>query len=709
MIAPLRGPIKDYKTKNRSFVLVQKQLQKIGIKNNDFHLILLNPALQGVDPHSPDLAPNQVFDIITECTQNIFYYVREVVRIPEQGGQLIPFILDRGSLASLYCFANDINHYLMKPRQTGKTVVICTEMSYGFKFGSTNADMMFSGNDPDIGKKNLKYMKDIIKNLPTYMTTLGHEKKDNTGKMMRKTDNILSYREPGQNNSAMVAKRATTPTVAEKIGRGFSQVYQFFDEAEFTDYIDIIVKVSGMSFNTAANNSLKNGGGACRVFATTPGDLSDEKACQSALKIVNGAVQWNEKFYDMKASEVKKLIEDHADSDPETRFNLIYIEYSYKQLGLGEDWFRKACKNVFGDPVKIRREILLERFSGNRKSPFTESDIQELNDMAKELKIWKKEQIGPQGFYEILLYEKPNRNRCYFIGLDPSDGTGSDNYAMTVMDPYTLKIVAEFRSPYMTMDGMQDIMAWFVKKYTPNCIIFVERNRNGQAMVDRLMNSELRNRLYFSPEAQTDTLFAEQIDDKGFIEEQLRKRKFFGLNTTTTSRDMMIGLLLDAVRFSKDIIVSKYVVEDISNLAVHKTGKIAADTGKHDDNVMSWLICLYAFYYVKDLNRFGFVKGTLPNDVEESSEFAELQALYNTPEIRKLFPSMTSFYENITKAKLEREQEQFTEKNFNSTINLGKLGGINIKDSDLENYQDTSITDNFSIELRNKWTSLNRK
>ena len=73
-------PIYDWKTENKSFIDVHIQLKLLGIKNNAFHLILLNPLLQGVDPYSEDLTNEQVMMIVQECKLNMFYYLREVVR-----------------------------------------------------------------------------------------------------------------------------------------------------------------------------------------------------------------------------------------------------------------------------------------------------------------------------------------------------------------------------------------------------------------------------------------------------------------------------------------------------------------------------------------------------------------------------------------------------------------------------------------------------
>lgn len=657
--------IYDFNTTNKSFLNVQKQLEINGVKNNAFHLILLNPLLQGVDPYDENLTLEQVMMIIQECKLNLWYYLREVVRIEEDGGNIVHFRMDRGTLASTYCFFNNINHYLMKPRQTGKTVGICAELSWAFKFRAVNSGFLFGNYKPEMSVKNLRTMKNVIKSLPGYMANAGTEDVDNSGKTIRKTDNVKTYSEPGSKNMAMIAGSANTEDAAETVGRGYTQAYQYLDEAEFIKYIDIIVKVSGMSFNTASANAEKNGSGYCRIFSTTPGDLGNDKTCQRAMEIVNDAVLWNEKFYDMPINEFKDLI------IRKSKFRVVYIEYNYHQLGYGEDWFVRACSNVGNDVNKIKREILLQRFSGNSDSPFKPEDIEDIvADKKKPLFVKKVGRI-----YDILFYEKPKKKRLYFISIDPSEGTGGDNYAFTIMDPYTLQVVAEFRSPYMTIHGCSDLVQFLVEKYFPKALIIVERNRNGGAVIEVLKRTPLRHMIYSSPEANSDnSRVRDKLDENGFIKEEFIRNKYFGANTTSSTRTVMMNILMDAVQFAKHIVNTEYIVDDITNLVV-KNNKIQAAAGKHDDSVMSWLICLYVYYYGEKLERYGFVKGSVPTDVEEDDEFIKAKKLYSAPGMKAQFPTLWAFYQNqiekhdrLVKQQLVKDSEQFVEQ---------KLGGLN--------------------------------
>lgn len=703
---PLSGPCYDWETKNTSFIDVHNQLKMRGIKNNAFHLILLNPGLRGVDPYSPTLSLEQKLMIIQECQLNIFYFLREVVRIPEQGkGYPVPFRLDRGTLAALFCFANDINFYLIKPRQTGKSVGIDAMLAWAFKFGITNGQFMFAGNKEKTPKDNLKKMKHYISMLPPYIANLGTKSKDSSGHTIRKTNNVKSYVEPATNNSAMVAGCAVSETAAEEIGRGDSHTYEFFDEAEFTSFIETIVQVSGMAFNTASQNAIANGGHACRIFASTPGDLSDEKKCQSALKIVEKSVTWKESFYDDYGNDIKGFREF---VEKNSSYAVVYIEYSYQQLGYGEAWFRKACQQVGHNVAKIRREILLQRFSGNALSPFSEQDIIEINEN-KKIPVFTQ---TVNKIYDLRFYQKPEdikKNRLHFISIDPSDGTGSDYYGMVIVDPYTLETVMEFKSQYMAPSDCRKLVEFIVRTYFPKVMIIVESNRNGIAVIDNFKETWLKPFVYASPEADSSAMMArEDYDERGFIKDQLMRRKYYGIKTLSHSRDVMMGLLTDAVRFKKDVVVTEYLVQDINDLIL-KGGKIQAAPGKHDDLVMAWCLCMYTIYYGEKLERWGFRRGTLPDDVEMDDEFKKLQALYKNPVIRQQFPTMYAFWEETAGKRMKEEHEKKVKKELASHVQQTGFGVVDEDEISLDGAGSATANDAaWRRRMMDSWYALNK-
>ena len=80
----------DTKTSNKSFIRYASLLKEMGIKNHAFPLALLDPSLQGVDPHDPNLPLEVVAKIAIECKANFFFSLgRSCVFQDKQG--LPPF------------------------------------------------------------------------------------------------------------------------------------------------------------------------------------------------------------------------------------------------------------------------------------------------------------------------------------------------------------------------------------------------------------------------------------------------------------------------------------------------------------------------------------------------------------------------------------------------------------------------------------------
>jgi len=60
----------DLETSNKSFLRLAELYRSMGVENNAFILALLQPALQGIDPHSHDLTEEQKVMISMECKYN---------------------------------------------------------------------------------------------------------------------------------------------------------------------------------------------------------------------------------------------------------------------------------------------------------------------------------------------------------------------------------------------------------------------------------------------------------------------------------------------------------------------------------------------------------------------------------------------------------------------------------------------------------------
>lgn len=589
----------DWETKNISFLQVAEDLRRLGIKNNMFFLRLYDKGLQGIDPHGPVacLSDELIYRIVNECVHNPWYYLREVARIPDQGNSKgVPYLLNRANLAATWCFINNIDHYLTIPRQTGKTQSIIANLTWAYLFGTSNSAFAFFATSQELASENLDRVKQQRALLPPFLQLKEScviDKVLNTKDV--EIDNVRKIYNPLTKNTIVTKSKASSKESAMKLGRGNTLPITYSDETEFTSFIDEIVKAAGPAFHTAAKNAKRNGAAYCRIFTSTPGDL-DSPAGIAAGKILEQTYKWSEGFYDIGPEKAKEIIELNAAN------GIVYIEYSYKQLGFDEQWFRDMCKVVNNDPIAIKREILLQRIRGSKDSPFNEDDLMAI----QEIKPRKVEEFYINDVYRIDVYKKLRKDFPYLIGVDCSTGIGVDNTAVSIVNPYTLQVDAEFKNPYMSAPDVKRFLFTLVRRHMPNAVLCIERNMTGSAIIDELAESAVSRNIFYSD--SKDLVKTDSKVKNGSVMREAEKRRLRGVYTGGNSRKLMMALLHETVAEYKERLTSEFLIEDILKLVI-KNGKIQAGAGAHDDCVMSYLIALYVYTYAKNINRWGIVRG----------------------------------------------------------------------------------------------------
>lgn len=669
-------PIYDWKTKNKSFITLHKHLKALGVKNNKFFLRIYDRDLIGIDPYAPTLPLEIQLKIYMECLINPWYFLREVARMPEDGtsvciGGGVPYKIDRTNCATWYLYLNNIDHYASKPRQQGKTQDAMMKFTYGYHFACTNSSMSLFCKDGRGALDNLARIKVQRDMLPAYIqmrTAFVDEK------FIKETDNVKTMKNPVNNNKIVTLPKATSKAAAMNLGRGSTTAIMNLDEFDFTPYNIEIINASVFAYQRARDNAIKNGSIACRIFTSTPGDL-DTREGEDATNFIYGSkdpesdtlipgmVIWDDTMYDIPINKFKEQVYS-------PNYNgIVFVEHSWKQLALPQSWYEKQCQNARYDPTVIAREIELKRIRGNSLSPFTKDELYFIanNEKAPIAKDDILDTLNP-----FLIYEKLNRKYTYIISVDPSEALSGDNTAITVINPYTLKVAAEFRCNYIAAHEIYAMINTFMDKYCPRSLIVIENNR-GRELLNfyyhgTLLNSSnahwarYRNRVYYNTGKLNNTPEI-KIDNKGRRKAESMEKRAWGVNTNGTTRDIMIRILETLVKENKANIISKYVIDDICGL-IKKNTRIEAGPGKHDDNIMSYLIGLYVFYYDKNISRWGIDKGMNPEDMEENmSEGAKLKKILQDiaslpPELQGQFKDFQAAVKNeiapsVTRAEME--------------------------------------------------------
>lgn len=470
-------------TTNQSFLDMHYYLKEKGIQNNDFFLALLDSGLAGIDPRDPNLPAHMKARILQECRLNYWFYLREVVRIPESGGLVnsgVRYQLHRGNLAMNFLFVLNFNMYVEMPRQFGKTVAALCRYVWVYNFGTSNSEIMFMHKDHSGSKGNLKTLKSIRDALPSYLQMSSNI--DAQGNKLKVPNTIERIQHPFNNNKINTYPSARTKDAANNLGRGATIPLQFYDEFAFMPWNEEVFMAAVPAFSRASENAKRNNAPYGMLITSTPGDLLTGPGTY-AYEVRNKATPWKEEYYDMTYEELCGL------RDSNNQSNMFLVSYTYQQLGRGQDYFKRMVVEMQSNWPKIRREVMLEWAETATDCPFTQEDL----DI---IKLHNKEPIRTIFFgkfkqYQFNIYNDLDLSYPPIIGVDVSGATFNDSSAITVIDSHTTKVCATLNCNFIPADDLAQVIYELVTKYMPNAIVNVELNGEDSYNINYIEKPQL--------------------------------------------------------------------------------------------------------------------------------------------------------------------------------------------------------------------------
>ena len=593
-------------TTNQSFIDMHNHLKATGIKNNSFFLVLLDPMLNGVNPRDPRLSIQMKQRIFRECAYNYWYFIRECVRIPDQGGAVnsgIPYKLHRGNLALNYCLMLNLNVFAEFPRQHGKTIAVICRILWEFLFGTRNSEIAFLNKKHEDSKLNLLRLKDIRKALPEYLqmdSTYGIN-----NQKLKPKNSAEALENAAAGNKIKTFPAAPTPAKANQLGRGCTQPRQWYDEYAFIQNNKTIYLSATPAYSKAAENARKNKAPYGIIITTTPGILTTPEG-KEAFDTKEAATKFSETWYDLSAQEVYDLMSKNTSS------NFVYIRYTYKELGGTEAWFAKIVKDMKKDWDAIRREVLLEWSESSDNSPFTKEDLEMVGRKIKNpisTMVLRK-------YYTFNIYEQLRPDVVPIIGVDVSGGLQRDSSAITIVDSSTTKVVADFNCNYISPLDLARVIYELVSKYLPNAVVIIERNGGfGASVLKSLLKTSIKPNIYYE--------IKERVIEERYNGENINKfkklMKVYGFDNTNKSREGLMEILRQRMDSHKDKFVSPIIYNELKTLELKTTrsGSVRIDhsANGHDDQLFSYLLALYVWYEGKDLaNRWNIRKSSITTD-----------------------------------------------------------------------------------------------
>jgi len=535
-------------------------------------------------------------------------YLREIVRIPVQGGTVGAgdrYRLHRGNLAMNFLFVLNFNMYVEMPRQHGKTIAALVRYLWVYNFGTSNSEIAFLHKDHTGSKKNLRTLKEIRENLPSYLQLDNPVGAD--GKKIKVRNTVVAIDNPYNHNKIITFASARTKDLAQNLGRGSTQPIQYYDEFAFIPYNKTVYLAATPAYSTASMNAARNGAPYGILLTSTPGDLLTDSGSY-AYKIRNDATPFRESFYDKTYEDLVNIKNCNTNSE------FFMISYTYQQLGSGQEYFKRMVREMGGEWVEIRREVMLEWAETSGNCPFAPDDLEKIKMNLK--RPINQLTFGQFGQYTLDIYEEIDTNYPPIIGVDVSGATYNDSSAITIIDSKTTRVIATLNCNFIPADDLADVIYNIVTKYLPNAIVNVERNGGyGAAVVQRLLKTSVKNNLYWEIK---DKVMEEAFDGHGRSQKIKRKVRTYGLDSTKNVRARLIEILTERVMYHKDKFNAEILYNEMRAMEVKKNGKVEHSDKTHDDQVFSYLMALYVWYDGKDLvERFNIRKSVLKTDTNE--------------------------------------------------------------------------------------------
>lgn len=676
--------IVDLKTPNKSFIRIAQMFKAMGVKNHAFPLALINPDLQGVDPHSKTLTEVQKALIIVECTINPWYFFREVVRLPPQAStEPVVFLANRGNIALFWSFFCHIYAALIQPRQTGKSASVDCLMIWLLFIGASNTTITLITKDDDLRAENIDRLKSIRDYLPGYIYTKNSKEANNQKE--------VTCQRLQNHYKALVAQSAAS--AANNVGRGSTCPVLQNDEGPFCPNIGISLPTALASGTAAREEAAKHNRPYGAIFTTTAGK-KDDRDGRFMYDLIHGGTVWSESFYDCRdIEELQQTILVNSRGGAErNKVPLLNITMSHRQLGKTDDWLRRVIAESTGGIDASNRDFLNVWTSGTQRSPLTPA----LNDMILNSEIDPRHiQYSPER-YMMRWYAAGNEeelktfteNNHIVWGVDTSDAVGRDAIAIVGTNIRDLSVAASASINDTNLIRFANYAVALLVQY-PNSTMIIERKSSAATIIDyiilrlTMMGLDPCKRLYnkiVETGRENEDDYREMMRKAEYRPESFytsRKSKF-GFTTNAENRNVLYtNVLQNAAKKAGHLVHDKSLSSEIRSL-VEKNERIDHSASGNDDMVIAWLLTHWMLTYSRNLSHYGIDLSQLMcdvsasgNEVSEEEKIEKENQERTMADIEEVLEKLKKSSSEMTTAQLEHRLKVLTSKLSNDITDVG--------------------------------------
>lgn len=283
------------------------------------------------------------------------------------------------------------------------------------------------------------------------------------------------------------------------------------------------------------------------------------------------------------------------------RNEYVPIEVQWNQVpGRDEAWKKQTIANTSEEQFKVEFEC---DFIGSTNTLVSTSKL-------KNLVFEDPIKTSDDG---LRIYEFPKEDRIYSMAVDVSRGQGLDYHAFTVVDvtelPY--RVVCTFKNNEMPPMVLPDLISKVATEYN-EAFVLVEVNDIGGQVADSLSQDlEYENVLRTASRGHRG-----QELSSGF---QAGSKP--GIKTSVSVKRIGCANFKSLIEEDKLIIRDINIIEEISTF-ISKKGSFQADTGHHDDLVMTLVILgwMMSQSYFKELTDSDIRKTLYESQIKQMEE-----------------------------------------------------------------------------------------
>lgn len=585
-------------TTNKSFLRTAELFRQMGIKNYYFLLQINNPLIKDLDPWSEDLTDEQRMMILNECNENIWYILREVIKI---GGRR--FRGNRAVISFIWSCVNHIPTTILMPRQSGKTVgmqVLAFIMQYllgrGFRTGLIT---LAAANRMQF----VEALKKIRAGLPEYLTNMTYKDKD--------AGNALTYQAFGEDKKNTFEVRVPSGGAdgAENVSRGSTFEVLLYDEPAWTKYIENIINGSGPATLTAQKEAREKGIPYFTAKATTPNSVLKEEGRYMHDDFMS-STEWRESFFDSFSEThlVKRIMKA---SPVKTTYPKIGMMFTHLQLGFGHNWVKETMDKLGLSWSKAKIDLLMMWTEEGMNKLFDDFTREKLAE--SKVEHCRNEEIGDTGLFvdwfipeEIVEAYKHDESEFLLYGMDTSDANDRDACTLVIRRMKSGEVVGTGRYALAFLDDVTDVVKELLISI-PNSMLVIERNRAAM-MIERLLITlpaygidpftRIFNDIFQDPvKYKNEYRDVMEMNFKHRTKEfYLRFKGKFGFHTGPETRRQMYGFIHEAISLTGAVIRYKLLIDELIGLEVDKDGRIDHKSSGHDDLVIAWLL---TYWFIK--------------------------------------------------------------------------------------------------------------